>query len=246
MTASQQIWLISCLRVQFARFTRLDVALDLPKGLIDYDKVIDSLESRGFKGVRKASCHKDWGGEFPGWSVTLGTRQSDRQVVLYDKYAESHGELICDRIELRVQDDKAQVLSEEMGKWMQGRDEEWARKLGEVVTGALDVRVREAGKVWSQLSFAGWWAAIIRMVGHGVFPAVTRIYRSLDSKRAWLQRQVLGTLEKVFCVFADNPTKLAVEWLYDGWSMNWSAKRWADVIRWKGELYAKNRAECGM
>lgn len=94
-------WVMQRLYFDFkARATRTDLALDDYLKLLSYDKLQDVKRLHNVKRFRNITPYEKWvSGELKGWCYYYGSRQSDVMFRIYDKSAETKGEIDAVRLE---------------------------------------------------------------------------------------------------------------------------------------------------
>jgi hypothetical protein len=147
--------------------TRLDVRAD------DFERIIEPvairtrhLLDRSFSGARTCSYVESSNGEFDGGTVYLGRRGSTGsgvQLCIYDKRAESSGEIDCIRYESRY---AAEQAEEAFAHLIEGlKENRFAASIGELVAGRWEFWLDGAEKNVDRRVRAPWWEAVKSRLG---------------------------------------------------------------------------------
>lgn len=176
--------------------TRIDLALDDYSKTVSCEQVRSASESGFGIGFRSGNTVKNFGNE--GFTVYMGSPQSDKRMVYYNKEVESCGELDCYRWELRLKDDLAKsVVKEYVSIEPESFEALSAKYLAGCVVGAVDFRDRSAApgeKNLSRLPRLDWWQALVDSVGVEIKHSRARVTKSLDKTLTWVHRQVAKSL----------------------------------------------------
>lgn len=101
---------------------RIDLAYDDFTGILNYEDLIKKVEKHEYVSINKKCpviMYSKMDGEFKGFSLTFGSRNSSRQLQIYDKKNErlskNFNRIVCDswtRLEVRYKDPFAQEILE--------------------------------------------------------------------------------------------------------------------------------------
>ncbi len=91
------------------RVTRLDVAKDEKSQAVDYDKIWTELLARRYTGTMRRPTRTQSGAQ--GYTIYMGSRQSDKFARLYNKAAEQAVQGVWNRYELELKGDVARNMS---------------------------------------------------------------------------------------------------------------------------------------
>jgi len=189
----QRIRLYQLVSILGARVTRLDLAIDDWKREFPLEDMAVAARQGQVVGFRRWAIQESSSvrGLPRGYSVTLGSPQSDLRLVAYDKWAESRGLIPAVRLELRLRDGRAQ------GAWSKlvGANFDY-RTVAALVTGAVDFRERRVGdRHVGRRPRLSWWRQFLQRlrVEPAKLPAVG-IRKSLQQTLDWLARQVSASL----------------------------------------------------
>lgn len=183
--------------------TRLDIALDDYEKRLSKEIVIEALEQGNYVGFSKYSVHVNSGkkkNKDKGWTIYLGSRQSDKMYRLYDKSAESNGKIDAYRLECELKDFKAKQLWELMMQLPDSNDnarmEMYQSLLLEVLVGGVDFRDLSVDSNMSRCPKLQWWADFLDYVhsSGGLKLGAARSESSLQKTLTWVKRQVETSL----------------------------------------------------
>ncbi|MEG3881603.1 replication initiation factor domain-containing protein [Microcoleus sp. herbarium7] len=176
--------------------TRIDIALDDYSKTASCDQVRSAAESGFGIGFKTGNTVKNFGNE--GFTVYMGSPQSDKRMVYYNKEVESEGELNCYRWELRLKDDLAKSAVRGYTSIQPEAFEALSAKyLAGCVVGAIDFCDRSAApkeKNLSRLPRLSWWQILVDQVGVEIKHSRARVVKSLDKTLTWVHRQVAKSL----------------------------------------------------
>lgn len=202
----RQIWEIAKFLVDVCDFkcTRLDVALDDFEKRISFDQVRDACEARqyarfgNFLPIRGGNKKR----ENLGFTVYLGSRQSDKIVRFYDKHAESKGKIKSYRWEGEYREDRAVKV---LNQWLLISDESFEREspkfLAGTVLGTIEFCDRKKEKNVSRMVRLDWWKAFIEVVGCSITHSLKKAATPFDASIRWVMKQVAPTLAMIRKVF---------------------------------------------
>lgn len=182
-----------------ANCSRIDIALDDYEKSISYETVAEAVAKGNYARAMIAhplpgECRR--GQNLPsaqrGWTITFGSRQSDKFVRYYNKSVESKGELDCYRWEVEFKGERASDF------WIVfynlDFDETMAFVLANYVTGAISFVDRSVPGRLSRQPVLSWWAEFTEKAGAGVRTR-SRVQRaSLERKIRWIHRSVETSL----------------------------------------------------
>lgn len=186
---SQVRGLLAYVRV-FGRVTRIDLAADDCERTVVPQEVRAAIQ-RGelVSHMRSRSCYEDL--TDGGCTVYIGAKSSRQMLRIYDKSAESHGEINAVRWEIQARAEAAVSLADSLvlGSW--GRV--WAARLVQMI----DFRDRNADSDVSRCPRLHWFSALVgaakKAKVYGAKPVV-----SLERAIGWIRKQVAPTLAAVF------------------------------------------------
>lgn len=167
--------------------SRLDLAKDFTEGEVDYEAVYQSLEQRAGGGnARTVTKLQSSGG---GYTIYIGSRQSERFVRLYDKAAEQKlPDALWSRLEVETKGMVARAVAVSILK-----SGDWSGTFDALVLGMVgDAKKSNIGMFFSTGPI---------QVG------LPKIERHSDRER-WISGQVIPAVAKHFI---DNPTSEAVQ-----------------------------------
>ena len=185
--------LLRLVGVLSARVTRLDLALDDYARELDLGAVESAVLGGHYCGCRRFQVVRSGGlGKFRhGLSIVLGSPQSAKRLVIYDKLVESNGRIPSIRLELRLRDRLAHSV------WASLMAREFSSvAMAQAVVSAVQFRSGE--KLTDHVArrpLLPWWHRFLRrlQVEPARLPRVL-VRRSLQKTVDWLARQVSGSL----------------------------------------------------
>jgi len=129
--------------------TRFDIAIDDFLKSITFDQVNDAGRVRNYTGFRLEPriYHTYRKGKVAGYTITFGTRASDRLLRFYDKDFESKGRIKSNRWELELHDELAQkAIADWLSLEPECFEEMSPKVLAGMVVGTMDFIERTADK----------------------------------------------------------------------------------------------------
>jgi hypothetical protein len=187
---------LKCLRKLGLKPTRIDIALDDYSKQIHPDLIRQAIRDNNLIRIRKTRTNIDDSAPCVGFTLYLGSRQSNSMLRYYDKFTESDGALDCWRLELEAKEELAVSIWDVLFQ-IPEYDESWCKSLFlECVIGALDFRDRSHDSNIARCPRLCWWECFIedcRSSG-GVRLPRAKQESSLKKKLAWVNRQVETTL----------------------------------------------------
>lgn len=174
-----------------ATFTRIDLQLTDEREVASPRQVYDALNAG--EAVTRAQ-YWEWIESLrlnPGTSVYVGSKTSMQRLVVYDKTAESDGQIRGVRWELRCRKQAAETLAPQLHA-SESWGEVWAGRL----LGFIDFRELNGDTNSARRPRLRWFEELVqgaeKMRGYPPKPI-----RTLDDVRAWLLRQVAPSLATV-------------------------------------------------
>lgn len=176
--------------------TRLDIAIDDYDKRIHPDLIRSAIRDKNLVRIRKSETIINDAEPTVGFTIYLGSRQSNVFFRYYDKFTQSGGKLDCWRLEGEFKDEYAE-------SWWQALftydryDEKWCKSLLlESLIGSIDFRDRSQDENVTRCPRLSWWECFIEDCGSsgGVRFTMPRQESTLQSKADWVGRQVETTL----------------------------------------------------
>jgi hypothetical protein len=211
--------LIKALVVRFGfKCTRFDVAIDDYKKRITFDQVHKALKENNFAGFRRYNYIRN--GELGkgniGFTVYLGSSQSDTMIRFYDKDAESKGRIKSYRWEAQFKDELAQkYLTDWLALDKEGFEKNSPMLLFAMVVNRIKFVERGTEKNVNRMPMLDWWASFISGVHFQVRHSVQALETTYEQKRAWLEIQVAPTLAVLKKVMGINNFQRYMRFLLD-------------------------------
>lgn len=224
-----------CQMVAFAsdtvRCSRLDVRADDYGSLLQYGRILAALEEGQFSGFKKCSVIKNI--SEPGWTFSLGSRESNHYVRIYDKAAESGGRIDCRRFESEFKGSK----SDQVFKLIVARDSLSSDFLGSVLLQKINF-VDKNDKNLDRNLRLDWWDEFVSALSlKSVLAVVSKIKSSVQKKMDWIAYQVEKSLALIKkCLGLDDYTV----WLQSRERAGTSRLREADDLMIVEYLYSQD------
>jgi hypothetical protein len=182
------------------RVTRLDIALDF----YGYHELIKKVEIAGrngnFAGVGtyhpyKSFAHIKGKYQLTGNTHYFGSRESDKQLRVYDKSLESDGKIDCIRCELQLRREYAHSVFEGFASIDQDSfDELYHQYLAGIVLGSVRFVNRKSGDRLSRQDDLSWYAELQVCVANPLSLSAVRKPSSIHKSMEWINKQVAVTL----------------------------------------------------
>ena len=190
---------LACLSAMYGgECKRFDVALDDYAKAIPLDQVESDIRASNVSGVRSFTITESGriGESATGKTIALGSPQSDKRLVIYDKSVESDGQIDAIRMEVRFRDKKADLAFKGWIDFDAGAvDLAAPGYLAALVTGAVKFCDRSQGdKNIDRCPMLPWWAALVERAAQGIRVAVPRVVKTLEKSMEWVDSQVGPTL----------------------------------------------------
>ena len=187
------------------RFTRIDVAVDdygKRLRLVDIVRGVQKGHGCGFK--KSALIIGLQGGSLrnKGWCLYLGSRESEKMVRYYDKFAESNGADDCFRWECEFKGKTAQAAWDRISVYSRSLDV--GMVLRDLALGAINFIERKDKNLdrGVQVKFWAEWISYVKAVPLKVL--VVRPKSSISRKIKWVSSQVARSLALI-CVASNQP-----------------------------------------
>ena len=193
LMSEEKIFLMSYLDSSFSpRWNRADVANDMNHdyGLQLISRMRDAIQRNDYKGFRKSRSIKSDDGD----TLYCGKRGSDKSTRIYDKKAESNGEIDSFRHELELKHDYSQNFVESSILILKSTGSykkvvEYWRSLLVGQISFVDKTYDPSGKNISRCPQLWWWVQYIHYVGSApIKMSVPRKKTSFPEKVAWMLR----------------------------------------------------------
>lgn len=185
-----------------ARCSRIDVALDDFDKSISYEQVTEACEAGNFARANKFEPlpgvllrdAKATSAE-RGWTIYLGSRQSDKFLRYYNKSVESGGEIDSYRWEVEFKGHRAQQVFEDYIKFDAFEFDELAPvALSNYIVGAIDFVDRTSGDRLERQEKLDWWEEFASRIGSGIRTLTRQCKAEISKKIAWIKKSVETSL----------------------------------------------------
>lgn len=188
--------------------TRIDAALDIYANILELSDIIEALSAKNYTGfAKKSMIFSDSNGQgFNGWSINLGSRESDSYTRIYHTGVKHNFNAIRFERELKGDCAKAyfQSLTANINKGFDCNLEElykqiqFPQTLAMIAIGGFNFINRSEQYSNGSLEKCPdlcWWAKFKKAIGGQLRLRIPRNKTTLKSKIKWLNRQVAKTLK---------------------------------------------------
>jgi DNA relaxase NicK len=176
--------------------SRIDLAVDDYSQMLEYDQIKTALEQGQYAGFKMADCVKNYGSKWHGWTIYLGRRLSDKFVRIYDKYAESKGQIKATRWETEY---KHELANKVFAAYLEFPEDEaeFQSKIVDIAIGGVAF-VDKKDKNIIRCSLLDWWREWLAFLQCSPFRVRTaKAETSINKKQNWLSRSVVRSLALV-------------------------------------------------
>ena len=188
--------------------SRMDICLDDYSKKLTFDNLCAALDSKnysGFRGGRSVRNHDDSG----GWTVYLGSRESNHFVRVYNKAAESKGRIDAIRWESEFKSDKADYIFRKLA--LQKTSVAAVAHLELYVFGNFDF-IYKNQKNLERCDRLTWWEDFLAWVGFGRAKIlVVKAKTSIESRVIWIKKQVEKSLALLSRAFGSDDFQLFMD-----------------------------------
>lgn len=180
--------------------SRIDICLDDYKKHLTYDNLCAALDPKvknysGFHSGRSVRNYDD----SDGWTVYLGSRESEHFVRVYNKSAESKGRIDAVRWESEFKGDKADLICRSLASSSTVADS--LKKLQGYLFGNFNF-IHKVDRNLERCDKLKWWSEFLNWVGFGRCNIlVVKPVTSIESRVLWIKKQVeksLALLSRAF------------------------------------------------
>jgi DNA relaxase NicK len=175
------------------RCSRLDISVDDYKKELQYRDIEQALIEGNYTGVRAGKVTVNYGGKFQGFTVNLGSRDSEKYIRFYDKFGESHGRLDCYRWEVEYKGD----LSDKLFRLLLSFPFEqllYQQALVNYAVSCVDFVDKSDKNIDRNLRLEWWDAWLSRVQTHSYKVRAKRVKTSISSTKNWIARSVSKAL----------------------------------------------------
>lgn len=184
--------------------SRIDVRLDDFSRRLTKETICAALDSGNYSGFKKYQLISNGGGAI-GWTINLGSRQSNSFTRIYDKGAESLGRIMSIRFETEYKDEKANAIF---------------NHISDCVTPSLALKyihglalgkvnfIERSDKNLERCSMLTWWAEFLAYVDYQVCQVIVeKCESSIEKSKKWIEKQVEKTLALLHRTFGEEGFK---------------------------------------
>ena len=178
--------------------SRMDICLDDYSKKLTFDNLCAALDAKNHSGFNGGTSTRNHDGS-DGWTVYLGSRQSQHFVRVYNKAAESKGRIDAIRWESEFKSDKADYIYRKLA--LQKTSAAAVAHLELYVFGNFDF-IYKNQKNLERCDRLTWWEDFLAWVGFGRAKIlVDKPVTSIESRVIWIKKQVeksLALLSRAF------------------------------------------------
>ena len=173
--------------------SRVDIAVDDYSKELQYSDINQALIDGNYTGFRSGKVTVNYGGKFQGFTVNLGSRDSEKYVRFYDKFSESHGRLDCYRWEVEFKGALANKLFDMILAYPPHK-KRYQQELINIAVSCVDF-IEPIDKNLARNQRLGWWEAwLSRVQTENIRLRVVRVKTAISAKKNWVQRSVSKAL----------------------------------------------------
>jgi DNA relaxase NicK len=173
--------------------SRIDIAVDDYSKELQYSDINQALIDGDYTGFRTGKTTVNYGGKFQGFTVNLGSRDSEKYIRFYDKFSESHGRLDCYRWEVEFKGELANKLFAVILAYPPHK-KKYQQELINIAVSCIDF-VEQTNKNVTRNQRLGWWDAwLSRVCTENIRLRVPRIKTAISAKKNWIERSVSKAL----------------------------------------------------
>lgn len=177
-----------------AKFTRVDLALDDTKGILDMETIRDAVNSGHFVSIAKKKPDERYDHESDGRTFYFGRGQSQTRIRIYDKAAEqrSRGKLYVGhwiRAEMQLRAERADAAVH----YVLGHPNDWKSQVCGWFLSALEFKIPNEDSNKSRWATADWWLNFLDFAREQRL-FISRRVQSIDDLVAWLTAQTAPSL----------------------------------------------------
>ena len=202
----RKIWEIAKFLVDVCDFkcTRLDIAVDDFEKRVSFTQVRDACEAGNY--ARFSRFLPIRGGnkkrENLGFTIYLGSRESDKIIRFYDKEVESKGKIKSYRWEGEYREERAvKILNEWLVLPEENFEELSPKYLAGTVLGTVEFVERKKEKNVSRMVRLDWWKGLIEAVGSSIQHSIRKAATPFEASIRWVMKQVAPTLTMIRKVY---------------------------------------------
>ena len=178
--------------------SRIDIRLDDYSKRLTFDNLCAALDSKNYSGFLHGTAIKNYDGS-DGWTVNLGSRESDHFVRAYNKLAESKGRINAHRWESEFKNGKADYIFHQLASQ---KDIVSATACLELyIFGNFDFIYKD-DKNLERCDRLGWWEDFLTWLGFGRGKIIVeKVKSTIESRIVWIKKQVeksLALLSRAF------------------------------------------------
>lgn len=175
---------LACLRC-----SRIDIAIDDFSRMLKVDEIIQACESGNYHGFKKSKSTKNHNSKYGGWTVNLASRQGEKFIRIYDKYAESEGKINSIRYEAEISGNLSNKLFSMLLEFPRG-EREYQMELINYAVGTIGFIERIDKNIHKNPLLPWWkeWLEYLKCCPKKLH--VRRIEPKINTKKRWIERAV--------------------------------------------------------
>lgn len=182
-------------------FTRLDVAIDDYEKELKFQTIVDTLKAKNYSGFQNWNVIENRDG---GWTINLGSRQSESITRIYNKTVESKGEIDAIRWEREFKGAKAQELAKQIASLDFSMPDGWfGSQLARFALGGINFLIKSDVNL-NRCKTVDWFESFLSSFLSPIKLRVQRIKPTIDRTVEWLKRSVSASLKLICSIKNDN------------------------------------------
>lgn len=188
--------------------SRIDICVDDFTKKLTFDNITTALKQKNYSGFRTKQGIQNYDA-LNGWTVYLGSRQSEHMVRIYNKSAESMGRIDAIRWESEYKGKKANSIFKSLSKAID--IESSVKLLKGYVLGKVNF-IDRFDKNLERCDLLDWWREFVEYLGYERCQVLCeKVVTSIESKVKWINKQVEKALALVSRAFGSERFQVFID-----------------------------------
>lgn len=171
--------------------SRIDICIDDFSKKLTFENIAQALKEKNHSGFRTCQAINNYD-SLNGWTIYLGSRQSEHMVRVYNKSAESLGRVNSIRWESEYKGEKSNAIFKSLALSL--TPEHSIKLLKGYVLGKINF-IHHIDKTLERCKMLDWWAEFVAYLNfERVQVLVDKVVTSIESKMNWFGKQVEKSL----------------------------------------------------